>query len=400
MENPTFHIYGNIGKPDEFLQGLQGISDNVSSEQLNAFLQANATAENLTVVINSDGGDVIEGFAMHDALKNHGAKITTIAKKANSIASVVFLAGDERLIATEAEFMIHNAWLSGDQLKGMQINAHVLAELREEMTHVDNQIKKVYNQYTTEDVDVLMKAETFLRPEQVVAMGFATGYTEQAPADFLANTRPLAYTKKYLSILNKSTKMAEDVNKRLDGLEALIKGVKNLFSFKFKNMAVKLANGQELYISSEDGEIEGKRVELADAEGNPSGEAAPDGAHELQDGRIITVQDGIVQGVQVAESIEDLKAEMAEKEEAHNAALAEKDEEIQALAAKNEELSAKFGDIELAFKALKEDVQGDTKEKDKKTAYNAKTYTAEEWAKLKPSEKIRIHAMANKSKSE
>lgn len=393
MENPTFHLYGNIGQPDEFLKALEGIADNVSSQKLNDFLQANLDASALTIVINSDGGEVNEGFAMYDAIKRHPATITTVAKKANSIASVVFLAGENRLIAKDVEFMVHNAWLSGDVLKGITLNTHDFAELQKITDEVDASIKGVYSKFIKNGADIssLMQNETYISADELIEMGFATGIADQVPADFMAKTRPLTYTKQYLSILNKSkqNKMAEDVNKRLDGFEGLLKGVLNLFKGSVKNMAVKLADGKELYIFSEDGEIEGKRVVFADPEGNPTDEAAPDGTHELEDGRMINVADGVVEGVQVAESIEDLKAEMEKKEEGYKAELTEKEDEIKALKSKTADLESKVTEIAEAFKALKEAVPGETKPR----AFAAKEFTKDEFAKLPASEKIRLNSI-------
>ena len=54
--------------------------------------------------LNSMGGDVFEGYAIHDILKASGKKITTQAEGlVASIATVIYLAGDIRLITENSE---------------------------------------------------------------------------------------------------------------------------------------------------------------------------------------------------------------------------------------------------------------------------------------------------------
>jgi hypothetical protein len=85
-----------------------------------------------------------------------------------------------------------------------------------------------------------------------------------------------------------------------------------------------LEDGSSIFIESEDGELEGKNAFVADAEGNPTEEAAPNGTHLLRDGRSITIEEGVVTSVQEAtdevenlkNTIAELEAKLQEKEEA------------------------------------------------------------------------------------
>lgn len=68
-------------------------------------------ADKLNVHINSYGGDVSEGLAIYNVLKNSQIKITTYCDGfACSAASVIFMAGDERIMNSASLLMIHNAW--------------------------------------------------------------------------------------------------------------------------------------------------------------------------------------------------------------------------------------------------------------------------------------------------
>ncbi|MDD3185972.1 MAG: Clp protease ClpP, partial [Anaerostipes sp.] len=63
------------------------------------------------VHINSYGGEVAEGLAVYNALKDSKAKVITYCDGfAASIASVIFCAGEERVMQESSLLMIHNAW--------------------------------------------------------------------------------------------------------------------------------------------------------------------------------------------------------------------------------------------------------------------------------------------------
>ena len=69
--------------------------------------------ETINVNINSYGGEVAEGLAIYNALKRHKARVVTRCDGfACSIASVIFAAGDERVMHDASLLMIHNAWTS------------------------------------------------------------------------------------------------------------------------------------------------------------------------------------------------------------------------------------------------------------------------------------------------
>ena len=67
--------------------------------------------DRINVHINSYGGDVSEGLAIYNVLREHKAEIVTICDGfACSAASVVFMAGDTRRMSPASLLMIHNAW--------------------------------------------------------------------------------------------------------------------------------------------------------------------------------------------------------------------------------------------------------------------------------------------------
>ncbi len=95
-------IYGDIG--ESFW------TESVSAANFVRDLQA-LSADEITIRINSIGGSVPDGIAIHNAIKRHKAKTTTVIDgMALSIASLIALAGDTVEMADNATMMVHAPW--------------------------------------------------------------------------------------------------------------------------------------------------------------------------------------------------------------------------------------------------------------------------------------------------
>ena len=140
-------------------------------EQLKA-----VSAKNINVHINSYGGDVAEGLAIYNTLRNHAAHITTICDGfACSAASVVFMAGDDRIMSPASLLMIHNAWTSAVG------NAEELRKVADDIETITQASVEAYKQHATiseEEIKQLMDAETWILPQDAVNMGFASAIDE------------------------------------------------------------------------------------------------------------------------------------------------------------------------------------------------------------------------------
>ena len=86
------------------------LESDVSSYTLARAVQ-DLDADQINVHINSYGGEVAEGLAIYNSLKNHPARVRTVCDGfACSAASVVFMAGDVRVMNPASLLMVHNAW--------------------------------------------------------------------------------------------------------------------------------------------------------------------------------------------------------------------------------------------------------------------------------------------------
>lgn len=132
-----------------------------------------ADVERINVRINSYGGEVAEGLAIYNALRSHKAKVVTYCDGfACSIASVIFMAGDERIMSDSSLLMIHNAWSWGvgnaDQLRKQ-------ADDLEKITQASVTAYKEHSTLSEEEIKKLMDEETWILPEEAIEYGFATG---------------------------------------------------------------------------------------------------------------------------------------------------------------------------------------------------------------------------------
>ncbi len=123
-------IYGDIGET--------WWSESVSAAQFVRDLKE-LVAESITIRINSYGGSVSDGIAIHNAIKRHPAKtVTSVDGVAYSIASLIAMAGDEREMAENAMMMLHAPW------GGIEGNA---VRLRELADHLDGWARAMSTTY-------------------------------------------------------------------------------------------------------------------------------------------------------------------------------------------------------------------------------------------------------------
>ena len=168
-ENSTdLYLYGDITSQPYF---GEDISASMIIEELN-----NITSDEINVYISSYGGECKEGLAIYSALKRHKAKVTTYCDGfACSIASVIFMAGDDRIMDKGSLLMIHNAWSC------MQGNAE---ELRKQADTLDIITQSSINAYmehlniSEEELKKLLDEETWLDCYKSLEMGFATKIVE------------------------------------------------------------------------------------------------------------------------------------------------------------------------------------------------------------------------------
>lgn len=133
-------------------------------------------AGDLTVVINSPGGDVFAGLAIYNALVNHNGNVTVrVDGLAASIASVIAMAGDKIIMSPGSMIMIHRPSVyAAGTVDDMEKAKDVLMKIEEGIT-------PIYAKRTglsDEKIAELLEAETWMLADKAVELGFADEVSE------------------------------------------------------------------------------------------------------------------------------------------------------------------------------------------------------------------------------
>ena len=141
------------------------------------FRRALSTCKDVTVYINSPGGDVMAGSEIYTALREHSTsgrgKITVkVSGIAASAASVVAMAGDTILMSPVAYMMIHNPWsfAQGDA-RTMRQTADVLDTVAEGLIAA----YQLRTGKSRDEITAMLDAETYMSAQECVDEGFADG---------------------------------------------------------------------------------------------------------------------------------------------------------------------------------------------------------------------------------
>lgn len=341
---------------DIFIYGGIGTERNeVSFDIVNRQIQENKGADELIVHIISPGGDVFEGEAIYNALRNTGKKITThIEGTCASIATLIAGAGEKIIMNKTARFMIHNPKIAG---------LNQAADSRE-LRHVANQLDKIKGLFmnvwdaqtikrgkpiSSEKLSELYDNETWMTADEAQQMGFVDESVDAIKAVAKINLPKIKNEMKDANLVNSI------IDKITNGLKSL----------KFKNeMMETLEDGTKVVVMSEDGDFTGKQVIYED------GSPVPAGEHKLVSGKVLVVGDnGTITEVKEAvventeeemkkdEEIANLKAQLAEAQAKAEQAVAQvTTAKSEAVTAKSEALKFqnKVTEIEKSFLELKE----------------------------------------------
>ncbi|KQM79826.1 head maturation protease, ClpP-related [Xylophilus sp. Leaf220] len=132
----------------------------------------------VTVNLNSPGGDMFEGLAIYNILREHKGEITVkVLGLAASAGSVIAMAGDKVQIARAGFFMVHNSWVVA---AGNRLDLRGIADWLEPF---DAAMVDIYCDRTGLDAKSaakLLDAESWIGGSAAVEQGFAD---ELLPSD-------------------------------------------------------------------------------------------------------------------------------------------------------------------------------------------------------------------------
>lgn len=167
MDRPTFRIAGYIGAGQNTGAGLA------------EFLEQHPGSD-VDVIVNSPGGDALEGAAMLAEAEAHGAVHFRVRGIAASSASLLLCGGASVRMHPASFLMMHHPWsiVAG--------NAEALrreADLLEKVGRTDAEIYARFSGHPVPRVLQWLAEETWLDANEALALGFADGLDAEAAAE-------------------------------------------------------------------------------------------------------------------------------------------------------------------------------------------------------------------------
>lgn len=169
----------------------------------------------VTVNINSPGGDMFEGLAIYNLLREHQGKVTVkVLGLAASAASIIAMAGDDIQIGRGAFLMIHNCWVEAIG------NRHDFASMVDYLEPFDNAMADIYSARSGLDsnaVKQMMDGETYIGGSDAIKQGLADGLltADSVTSD---DDSPAAAVRKLDSLLAKANTPRSERRKLLKAL--------------------------------------------------------------------------------------------------------------------------------------------------------------------------------------
>lgn len=168
-------LYGEVvsERPTDWYTGEPTTDAYIVASELLADLDDLKTKDNITIHINSVGGDLYAGLAIYNRLKELPANITTINDGlAASAASIIFQAGDTRKVNAGSNLMVHQAM-------GFLFGYYQLPDLQQVSKQLRAANKTAINVYaeasgrSADEMKRLVDAETWLTGDEAVEAGLA-----------------------------------------------------------------------------------------------------------------------------------------------------------------------------------------------------------------------------------
>lgn len=162
IDRRTVELFGDIDL-DKFKQVFKNLH---SLDHLN---------KEMNLIINSEGGSVIQGKAIYQAIKGCQSHVTAIVYgEAVSAASFILQAADHRIMTPTSYMMVHygTEHLPEDHPKNIDRNYQTLIKDREWMEKIYIQrIKEKHPRYTLQKIRSLLKFDTYMSAKEALELG-------------------------------------------------------------------------------------------------------------------------------------------------------------------------------------------------------------------------------------
>ena len=259
--NPEIRIYGPIGGNDENAITVKSISDQ---------LDAIGEAEEIDVLINSDGGSVSQGIGIVKLLKKHPAKIHTIVQGgACSIAGYIACSGDRRTIEKDSIFHIHGPQVGTEgNLNDHEKSVELLRIATDSMASVYSELSG----QSTDEIAEIFKTENYFSAEQAVELGYFNDVGDATPLAALINTKKFSVPERFAAALaRRSEPNPRDIDEMsktpasLEDLEAKLTGASAEFLVDQLKSKVSIDEAKDNFIKTLQAKNQKLQAEVDDA---------------------------------------------------------------------------------------------------------------------------------------
>ncbi len=179
----SFDIYSRLLR-ERIVFVVGGVEDQMASlitAQL-LFLESENPKKDVYMYINSPGGVVTAGLAIHDTMQYIRPEVGTVCiGQAASMGSFLLAAGEpgKRVALTNSRIMIHQP--SGGA-QGMASDIEIQAKEILRMRHRLNTLYAKYTGKTVEEIERAMDRDNFLEADEAKAFGLIDQVFEKRPA--------------------------------------------------------------------------------------------------------------------------------------------------------------------------------------------------------------------------
>lgn len=226
------HIYlsGIIGENNDFFS----MEPSITVNNVRGLIDEHAGAEEYIFHITTQGGSVMEAFAIHDLIA--GLKNTTTIGEGMvaSAGTILLLAGGKRKMTKYSELMIHNPFTIAEG------DADELQKTVDELQRIEDKLSQFYSDKTgktAKEFDKWMKAETYMSADEALEMGFINEVVEPMKAVALL---PSQTNNQNSFIMN----IFEKVRNEIADLKATVLGTP-------RNLDLTTADGKKFTVNTE-----------------------------------------------------------------------------------------------------------------------------------------------------
>lgn len=182
----------------------------VTASRIGAALRTIGANNPVTVYINSPGGDLFEGLAIHSQLREHKGKVTVkVIGVAASSASVIAMGADDLQIARAAFLMIHNSWVLAAG------NRHELRDVSDWLEPFDYAMADLYAERSGQEAKAmqsLMDKESWLGGSKSVELGLADSVIDYEAVEGDAGAQASALRKMDIALARAGMSRSERRN--------------------------------------------------------------------------------------------------------------------------------------------------------------------------------------------